>query len=103
MLCKQEFPNPWNYYFNDGITYLQDIANDKKINPEIRIQSMRLFVEINQMQDRWDIVWYNRFRYALALAVRNYFRHFKDENQEKPELHKTFKDDFPNKIYYVLF
>ncbi len=81
ILVKEKFPNPWNYYIDDGITYFQEVWLDlnnelldaKVINWATAIYTqVKTFYDLNQFWNYW------RFKNVLWIAVKR----FMDENFE---------------------
>lgn len=103
LLCWNNFPNPWNYHFSDGFTYFLDISWDENIDTKIRLQSMKIYAELKSLGECWKIAQSNRVRYAMFKAIDKYFHHFKDEQQDKPNMKKTFNHRDSHSLPYILF
>lgn len=102
VLVNKKFPNPRNYYFEDGISYFQEVASDPSVNWDIRAQAWWVYGILMGMENEWKFMKCKRMKYAMARAIDKYRHHFEDWDTLEPSFDKKYTHSITSNIIYLL-
>lgn len=81
LLVKEKFPNPWNYYVEDGISYFEEVwwdVNNELLETRVINQATTIFAQTKLLYDMNKFGEYWRIRNCLKIAVKRFMNnHFK--------------------------
>ena len=105
ILLNNKFPNPWNYYIDDWISYFDEVwrdVNNELLETNIINWATTIYIETKSLYDQNNFWQYWRFKKCLKIAVKKYMdENFKSSTDNlifsKENLLAIFKKyNFPN-------